>query len=215
MVRRQRHQRRQLLSCGRWPTAPTATPDSFWVSVDGLPDVQLDLPAASWGWVQDGRRRLNLATGKHTLKIKVREDGALHRQARCSPRTGPFTPTGLGGTALACNGLLGAQRPGGHAGQRIGGLSWNPVTGATSYTVKRSTTSGSGYMTVQSGITGTTSTTCGLNNGTQYFFVVSAVNAVGESPNSSEVPGHPGGCDSPGLHPTNVGNVGTAAGSWS
>src|SRR5207247_7743789 len=55
---------------------PDGGSDSFWASVDGTPDVQIALPAASWGWVQ-AATPLALATGRHTLKIKVREDGAL------------------------------------------------------------------------------------------------------------------------------------------
>ena len=65
-------------------------------------------------------------------------------------------------------------------------LSWSVALNANSYTVKRSTTSGGPYTSV-----GTTITT-GLNdntvtNGTTYYYVVSATNALGESANSGEV----------------------------
>src|SRR6185369_5366766 len=65
-------------------------------------------------------------------------------------------------------------------------LTWNASAGAASYTVKRSTTSGSGYTNVGTP-TGTSFTNTGLTNGTKYYFVVSATNAAGEGPNSSEV----------------------------
>ncbi len=189
---------------------PDGGSDSFWLSADGLADVQLDLPAATWGWVRTTAASLNLATGKHTLKIKVREDGALLDKILLT-KDGAFTPTGLGGTALACNGLFAPTGLMATPGNGSVALSWNPVVGATSYTVKRSTTSGSGYMTVQSGITATTFNNMGLTNGTPYFFVVSASNAVSESPNSSEVPATP--VAAPVWTSQDIGAVATA-GSW-
>lgn len=65
-------------------------------------------------------------------------------------------------------------------------LSWNAASGATSYYVQRSTTSGSGYTTIANSAF-LTFTNTGLNNGTVYYFVVSATNAAGESANSTEV----------------------------
>lgn len=66
-------------------------------------------------------------------------------------------------------------------------LNWNAVSGATSYTVKRATTSGGPYTTVATGIAATSYVNTGLTNGTPYYYVVSAVNSVGESTNSSQV----------------------------
>jgi hypothetical protein len=70
-------------------------------------------------------------------------------------------------------------------------LSWNSVAGATSYTVKRSTTSGGPYSTIVSGHTTTSYTNTGLTNGTTYYYVVSATNAQGESPNSTQASATP------------------------
>ncbi len=71
-------------------------------------------------------------------------------------------------------------------------LSWNASSGATSYNVKRATVSGGPYTTV--GSPGTTSfTNTGLANGTTYFYVVTAVNASGESGNSTQVSATPQG----------------------
>jgi len=61
------------------------------------------------------------------------------------------------------------------------------VPGATSYRVKRSTTSGGPYTLVASMVTSTTFTNTGLASGVTYYYVVSAVNAVGEGPNSLQV----------------------------
>jgi len=65
-------------------------------------------------------------------------------------------------------------------------LSWTTSAGATGYQVKRSTTSGGSYATVGSPTAGNYTDTA-VTNGTPYYYVVSAVNAAGESPNCSEV----------------------------
>jgi fibronectin type 3 domain-containing protein len=65
-------------------------------------------------------------------------------------------------------------------------LAWPLSSGAMSYRLKRSTTSGSGYAT----LTNTTTlnyTNTGLSAGTTYYYVVTAVNSVGESTNSVQV----------------------------
>jgi parallel beta-helix repeat protein len=65
-------------------------------------------------------------------------------------------------------------------------LSWTASSGATSYNVQRSTTSGGPYSQVGSPTT-TSFTDTGLTNGTEYFYVVAAVNAAGASANSAQV----------------------------
>ena len=65
-------------------------------------------------------------------------------------------------------------------------LAWQASSGATSYTVKRATISGGPYATVASGVTTTTYTNAGLKSRTTYYYVVTAVNAAGESPNSNQ-----------------------------
>jgi hypothetical protein len=69
-------------------------------------------------------------------------------------------------------------------------LTWTASTSATSYNVKRSTTSGTGYTTIASP-TATNYTDSGLTNGTPYYYVVSALNAAGESANSSQATATP------------------------
>ena len=86
----------------------------------------------------------------------------------------PATPTGLAAT------------PSNHQVS----LTWNTTTAASSYNVKRSTTSGGPYTHVANA-TVSNDTDTGLANGTTYYYVVSAVNANGESANSSEVSGTP------------------------
>ena len=65
-------------------------------------------------------------------------------------------------------------------------LSWAPSTGATTYTLKRASTSGGAYVTVKAGITSSTYADNKLVSGNTYYYVVTAVNSAGESPNSPE-----------------------------
>lgn len=69
-------------------------------------------------------------------------------------------------------------------------ISWTTVTGAASYNVKRSATSGGPYTTLSSP-TASPYTDTTVTNGTTYYYVVSAVNTAGESGNSGEVSAMP------------------------
>ncbi|MGA8224457.1 MAG: glycoside hydrolase family 44 protein [Candidatus Acidiferrales bacterium] len=89
------------------------------------------------------------------------------------------TPTASVGIPPAPTGLVAT------AGNADVSLVWNASSGATSYHVKRSITSGSGYAQVAAPATANFSDT-GLTNGTTYYYVVSAVNSAGESPNSAQ-----------------------------
>ncbi|MGQ9651669.1 MAG: malectin domain-containing carbohydrate-binding protein [Phycisphaerae bacterium] len=64
-------------------------------------------------------------------------------------------------------------------------LTWSTASGATSYNVKRSTTSGGPYSTIGTS-TRLNFTDSDLTIGNTYHYVVSAVNSVGESANSNE-----------------------------
>src|SRR6266581_359378 len=80
-------------------------------------------------------------------------------------------------------------------------LSWATSTGANSYNVKRSLTTGGPYGPVTS-VTTTNFTDTGLTNGTTYYFVVTASNASGESGNSPETSATPNVAPPPA--PTNL-----------
>ena len=86
-----------------------------------------------------------------------------------APCTAPAAPTGLSATAASYSQI---------------NLSWTAVSGATSYNVYRSTTSGGPYTSVGSSATTSFSNT-GLTGNTTYYYVVRAVSGC-ESANSAQ-----------------------------
>lgn len=103
-------------------------------------------------------------------------ESANSSQASATPSvpTPPATPTGLNATA----------------GNAQVSLSWNTSSGATSYNVKRATVSGGPYTTITN-VTTVSFINAGLVNGTTYYYVVSALNAAGESANSTQASATP------------------------
>ncbi len=104
-----------------------------------------------------------------------------------APAQAPATPTGL--MATAANAQV--------------SLAWTASAGATSYNVKRSTTTGGPYTKISSP-TATNFTDTNLTNGTTYFYVVSAVNATGESANSAQASATPVAPTQPPVAPTGL-----------
>jgi fibronectin type 3 domain-containing protein len=90
-----------------------------------------------------------------------------------APQTAPPSPANLQGTA----------------GNAQVALTWSPSTGATTYHVKRSTTSGAESQIAAPATNNFTDTT--VTNGTKYFYEISAVNSTGESANSNEIAATP------------------------
>ena len=66
-------------------------------------------------------------------------------------------------------------------------LTWNAVSGAGGYNVKRATSIGGPYLNVTSGITGTTYTDVSLTGHTAYYYAVTALAPGFESTNSAVV----------------------------
>jgi len=134
--------------------------------------------------------RLNFAgnllhSGQNEIQLNMRKggyfsDGILYDYIRLE-LTGYIPPTPAGLTAITGNGVV--------------VLNWPASSGATSYNVLRSTTSGSGYTTIATNIIGpivggdvpdATYTDSSVANDTPYYYVVSAVNPNGSSTNSIE-----------------------------
>lgn len=70
-------------------------------------------------------------------------------------------------------------------------LSWHSVSGATLYNIKRSYSVSGPYTTIASNVAGTTYRDIDVTNGITYYYVVTAVNASGESANSNEASATP------------------------
>jgi hypothetical protein len=140
---------------------------------NGRSDVWYDITSGSNGTLPDGT-----TSSAHAGWDYCSGWGAINFNAFASTQipagTVPSTPTGV--SASAGNGQV--------------TISWSASSGATSYNVKRATTSGGPYTTIASP-TGTTYTNTGLTNGTTYYYVVSAVNSSGESSNSTQVSATP------------------------
>jgi poly(hydroxyalkanoate) depolymerase family esterase len=86
------------------------------------------------------------------------------------PAANPSTPTGLSATAVS--------------GSEID-LTWNDSSGATNYTIKRSPTDGGPY-TFAASVGGTSYHDTGLPEKATWYYVVSAVNGVGQSADSTQ-----------------------------
>ncbi|MEN1988257.1 glycoside hydrolase family 6 protein [Paenibacillus hubeiensis] len=96
----------------------------------------------------------------------------------------PVIPASNGGGSTPGNGETAPSAPASltaTAGNGQVTLSWSASSGATSYHVKRATNASGPYATVAANVTAASYTDTGLNNGTTYHYVVSAVNAAGES----------------------------------
>jgi hypothetical protein len=79
-------------------------------------------------------------------------------------------------------------------------LNWNSVSGASSYNLKRGTSNGGPYPTIYSGLTTTNYTDANVTNAVNYFYIVTAVGAGGESANSLQANAIP----LPSNQPTNI-----------
>jgi fibronectin type 3 domain-containing protein len=84
-------------------------------------------------------------------------------------------------------------------------LTWSASSGATSYHVKRATTNGGPYTQITAPTSGSYTDTS-VTNGTNYYYVVSALDSAGESANTAQVSAVPVGPAS--------GPAPTAFGTW-
>ncbi len=175
------------------PTGVTATPGAeqvtiawtavsgattyhiYWATTTGVtPATGTEIPNATSPYLQTG-----LTAGTTYYYVVTAENaagqGPASAEVSATPTgtaTGPAAPTGVTATG----------------GTNSVTVSWSPVAGATSYNLYRATATG---VTPATGtpITGVTSPYVDhpLDAGTTYFYVVTAVNGVGEGDPSAEV----------------------------
>ncbi len=133
---------------------------------------------------------LNAASANGSPVEQVDYSGSGNQQWVIVPPFTPPFPTGLSATAPSATQVA---------------LKWNSVSGATSYSVKRSASSGGPYTAIATGLTATNYTDT-VNAGVKYYYVVTAFSGASESPNSLEAsvnPPYP-------WNSTDIGSVGTA-----
>ncbi|QMV43160.1 cellulase family glycosylhydrolase [Cohnella cholangitidis] len=141
----------------------------------------------AWSWYGNGSSvaYLDLATGPAGT-LTTWGNTVVNGPNGIAATSVQATVFGNGGTVPSAPAGLTAT-----AGNAQATLNWTASSGATSYTVKRATTSGGPYTIVATGVTATSYTNTGLTNGTTYYYVVSASNAAGASPNSSQASATP------------------------
>jgi fibronectin type 3 domain-containing protein len=161
----------------RWSPTPGAT--SYHLKRSTTSGGPYTLIAAPWwngytvGGLQNGVTYFFVVTAvspagesAHSVQISARPSGSASNVLAA--------PTGL--SATAGNGEV--------------GLRWSTVSGATSYHLKRATASGGPYAEIAAPLWNGY-TDVGADNGTTYFYVVSAVDATGQSANSAQVSAKP------------------------
>src|SRR5882724_6360366 len=99
-------------------------------------------------------------------------------------------------------------------------LNWTVTAGAESFSVKQSLVSGGAYTTIATNVGNIGYISTGLVNGTTYYYVVSAVNSLGESTNSLEVSVTPVAASTSttftwDANGTTAPNPGDGSGNWS
>ncbi|MGP8298935.1 chitinase [Streptomyces inhibens] len=143
----------------------------------GTTDVSTWTPSAPT-WQQ---LTTSFTTGPHTTSVTVHTHGWYAQPPYYADDISVLGPDGGGGTdpdpeVPAAPGGLTA----GSVTSSSVALSWNPVSGATGYTVYRDGTK-------DRTVSGTSATPTGLTPSTTYRFQVSATNAAGESARSAEI----------------------------
>ncbi|WP_309061933.1 glycoside hydrolase family 18 protein [Streptomyces sp.] len=146
------------------------------VTGTGTTDVSTWTPDST-GWKQ---LSTSFTTGAGTTSVTVYTHGWYGQAAYYADDFSVFGPDGGGGdeepTVPGTPGGLGVS---GTTASSVS-LAWNPVPGATGYTVYRDGTKAAA-------VSGTSATVTGLAASTSYSFQVAATNAAGESPKSAAV----------------------------
>jgi hypothetical protein len=160
----------------------TGIPQPYWVKLERLGNIvtgSISPDGTNWAATEVGRLDNSPATWYVGLVVSS-TSGSLNTSTFSNVQiTG-----GNGGAPIVTPAAPAAFLAMG--GENTVSLRWQPSFGATSYTIKRATTSGGTYSTVASGITASSYTDKTVTNGTTYYYVVTAVNSAGTSVNSAE-----------------------------
>ncbi|HXR08786.1 MAG TPA: carbohydrate-binding protein, partial [Candidatus Acidoferrum sp.] len=125
-------------------------------------------------WTQLGSTTLtNVSTAFIGLAVTSHNNSSL-----CTATFDNVSAPGWPPAPLAMNAIVAS-------GSQVN-LTWNPVTNATSYNVKRSTTSGGPYTTIATGVTTTNYTDIGVSVCAGCYYVVSAIVRGSETPDGPE-----------------------------
>ena len=187
----------------RKPTAPIAESDYTLVYKRSGADYKVMDPPANNQWYN---LKISFNVPEQTANIYI-DDVLVDENA---PLESDFSTTGIGRinakTPGTGKGIIyydnikvyvePVQSPKGLTAQQGDGmvqLDWTASHGASSYSIKRSTINGGPYESIADGITELTYTDRALQNGTTYYYVVTAVGALGESKYSNQAAATPQG----------------------
>jgi alpha-L-fucosidase 2 len=135
----------------------------------------------SWPLTWDVDMKLS-APGNTTVRLKYQSGAVTQLDANPPSRTNDVIfPPPPSAPPPAPTGLSAAP------GNVQANLSWSGSGAAASYSVKRSLVNNGPYPIIVTNIRSTSFTDTNVVNGTKYFYVVSAVNSLGQSANSAQV----------------------------
>jgi alpha-galactosidase len=155
---------------------------------------------------------VNLATLGYSGAAQVR---SLWDQSDIGAYSGTFSPV-IASHGAALYRLSGAVLPtpwmtGANAGDGKVSVSWDELASATSYRLKRATSEGGPYVVIADNLTGTAFTDTTVQNGTAYYYAVSAIVSGQETPDSGAYAATPAGL--PQTVSWNYDRFGTVAGT--
>jgi len=173
-----------------WDDVPEATSyNIYWSTSSGVTtsDTQIGgVTSPYYHYVANETTYYYVVTAENICGV----ESGVSSEVSATPSAGPppVSPTNVAATA----------------GDEEVTVSWDPVSGATYYSIYWSTSPG--VTTSDTKITGVANpyTHTGLTNGTTYYYVVTAENGYSESSVSSEVDATPEASSTPPLPPTNV-----------
>ena len=139
---------------------------------------------AGWGYY-NVVPSANLPAGVTNLKVQFTSGTGNAWDPQLSQISITYAGSGGGSAPGAPTGLTATS------GNAQVALTWTASTGATSYNIYRSTTSGGEGTTAIATSTTASYTNTGLTNGTKYYYTVAAVNVSGTSAQSTEASATP------------------------